>query len=72
MPTYIYEVIPESENENPRRFEVRQSMNDTALTTDPETGRPVRRVITGGTGLMGGSSPSAPSGGSCGTGCGCH
>ncbi|HCN28903.1 MAG TPA: hypothetical protein DIT64_09065 [Verrucomicrobiales bacterium] len=72
MPTYIYEVIPESENEVPRRFEVRQSMNDAPLTADPETGRAVRRVIIGGTGLMGGAGPSMPPGGSCGTGCGCH
>lgn len=75
MPTYLYEVIPESETEMPRRFEVRQSMKDAPLTTDPETGRPVRRVILGGTGLMGGGSASAStrtSGGSCGTGCGCH
>jgi predicted nucleic acid-binding Zn ribbon protein len=75
MPTYLYEVIPESEIETPRRFEVRQSMKDAPLTTDPETGRPVRRVILGGTGLMGGgsaSAPARPSGGSCGTGCGCH
>lgn len=72
MPTYIYEVIPESENETPRRFEVRQSMKDAPLTTEPETGRPVRRVITGGTGLMGGAAPAMPAGGSCGTGCGCH
>jgi predicted nucleic acid-binding Zn ribbon protein len=74
MPTYIYEVIPESETETPRRFEVRQSMKDAPLTTDPETGRPVRRVIIGGTGLMGGGStaPARPTGGSCGSGCGCH
>ncbi len=75
MPTYIYEVIPESETETPRRFEVRQSMKDAPLTTDPETGRPVRRVIIGGTGLMGGGAAAAPArsgGGSCGTGCGCH
>ncbi len=75
MPTYIYEVIPESEAETPRRFEVRQSMKDAPLTTDPETGRPVRRVIIGGTGLMGGGGAATPvrsGGGSCGTGCGCH
>ena len=76
MPTYIYEVIPESEAETPRRFEVRQSMKDAPLATDPETGRPVRRVIIGGTGLMGGggavAAPARSSGGSCGTGCGCH
>jgi len=76
MPTYIYEVIPESETETPRRFEVRQSMKDAPLATDPESGRPVRRVIIGGTGLMGGgggaAAPARSAGGSCGTGCGCH
>ena len=47
---------------------------------DPESGEPVRRVITGGFGTM--STGNAPrhadmqrerrGGGSCGTGCGCH
>lgn len=76
MPTYIYEVIPESDTETPRRFEVRQSMKDAPLTTDPESGRSVRRVIIGGTGLLGGgggaAAPARSAGGSCGTGCGCH
>jgi predicted nucleic acid-binding Zn ribbon protein len=76
MPTYIYETIPSSETEQPKRFEVRQSMNDKALTHHPDSGTPVRRVIVGGTGVMGGkssSSSSTPSGGgSCGSGCGCH
>jgi hypothetical protein len=50
-------------------------MNDKALTHHPDTGVPVRRVIIGGTGFMGSKSSggsSAPSGGSCGSGCGCH
>jgi predicted nucleic acid-binding Zn ribbon protein len=76
MPTYIYETLPQNEVEAPKRFEVRQSMNDKALTHHPDTGVPVRRVIVGGTGFSGaksgGSGSSAPSGGSCGTGCGCH
>ncbi|MFZ4593303.1 MAG: FmdB family zinc ribbon protein [Verrucomicrobiaceae bacterium] len=75
MPTYIYETLPQNEVEAPKRFEVRQSMNDKALTNHPDTGVPVRRVIVGGTGFSGAkssSSSSAPSGGSCGTGCGCH
>lgn len=76
MPTYIYETVPQNEVEVPKRFEVRQSMNDQALTHHPDTGMPVRRVIVGGTGFMGAKSSSgssAPSsGGSCGSGCGCH
>lgn len=48
MPTYIYETIPQQEGEEPERFEVKQSMRDDALKVAPETGKPVRRVITGG------------------------
>lgn len=77
MATYVYETIPQIEGEKPKRFEVRQSMNDAALTRHPDTGEPVQRVITGGAGLMGMSTTSAgsstgSSGGGCGTGCGCH
>jgi predicted nucleic acid-binding Zn ribbon protein len=70
MPTYVYETT----SAPVRRFELRQSMNDPALTHDPETGQPVRRVISGGYGIMQkGASDSAPSAShSCGTGgCGC-
>jgi len=51
MPTYVYETIPGNSTEEPRRFEVFQSMQDDALTHDPESGEPVRRIITGGIGL---------------------
>ena len=44
MPTYVYETIPTKPDEQPRRFEVQQKMSDTALTTDPQTGEPVRRA----------------------------
>lgn len=47
MPTYIYETIPEN-GEEPRQFEVWQSMKDAPLGVDPETGLRVRRLITGG------------------------
>ena len=50
MPTYVYETIPTKPDEQPRRFEVQQKMSDPALTTDPQTGEPVRRIITGGSG----------------------
>jgi len=75
MPTYVYETIPQVEGEAVQRFEMRQSMKDSPLTQHPDSGRPVRRVPIGGTGLMGsgGFSPApASGGGSCGSGCGCH
>jgi predicted nucleic acid-binding Zn ribbon protein len=75
MPTYVYETIPQIEGQPTKRFEVKQSMKDAPLTQHPDTGEQVRRVIVGGTGLMGGggtASTSATSGGSCGSGCGCH
>ncbi len=51
MPTYTYETIPSDPNEPPRRFETIQRMSDQALTTDPVSGRPVRKIITGGNGI---------------------
>jgi hypothetical protein len=48
MPIYVYETIPQSEVEKPRRFEVKQSMKDAPLTRHPDTGDAVRRVISGG------------------------
>ncbi len=74
MPTYIYETIPTKPKEKPVLFEVQQSMKDEALKIHPQTGQPVRRVITGGYGIMkgGGSSSPMPQGTSCGAGCGCH
>ena len=52
MATYVYETIPTRPDESPRRFEVQQKMSDPPLQVDPETGVPVRRIITGGTGLV--------------------
>jgi predicted nucleic acid-binding Zn ribbon protein len=48
MPTYTYETI----SATPERFELRQSINDPALTSHPETGEPVRRVISGGLAVL--------------------
>jgi predicted nucleic acid-binding Zn ribbon protein len=45
MPIYVYETIAADESE-PTRFEVMQSMSEPALTEHPETGEPVRRIIT--------------------------
>jgi predicted nucleic acid-binding Zn ribbon protein len=75
MATYIYETTNES---GPvKRYEIQQSMKDAPLTRHPETGETIRRVITGGLGVLskGAGQNVAPptSGGSaCGTGCGCH
>ena len=78
MPTYIYQTIPIDNAQAPRQFEVFQSMSDKPLTTDPETGVPVKRIITGGIGLkfkglkrstvVDKSSPAATACG-CATGC---
>jgi len=70
MPIYVYETLEEPH----RQFEVKQGMNEPALTKDPETGQPVRRVISGGYGILqkGESQGSRSGGGGCGHGCGCH
>jgi predicted nucleic acid-binding Zn ribbon protein len=72
MTTYIYETIPADKSTEPRVFEFQQRMTDKPLTQHPETGEPVRRIISGGLGIMqkGKASSSSPS--SCGSGCGCH
>ena len=44
MPLYVYEVVL-PDGEGGEQFEVRQAMSDAPLTTHPETGEPVRRVI---------------------------
>lgn len=52
MPTYLYESIP-TDGRAPERFEVTQRMSDAPLTRHPQTGEPVRRIVTGGLGIMG-------------------
>jgi len=77
---YVYETVPEEAGAKPRRFEVKQSMNDRPLTHDPETGLPVRRVISGGFLMLKGDDAGDCATGtcetprpqhSCGSGCGC-
>ena len=71
MPTYVYETTDPSKPI--RRFELKQSMKEKPLETDPKTGDPVRRVISGGFGVHvpgGAAAPSARSHG-CGPACGC-
>jgi predicted nucleic acid-binding Zn ribbon protein len=76
MPVYQYETLPAVPDGPVRRFEVKQSMNDRPLEKHPETGEPVRRVISGGFLMLkpgassggdgaGAMAPSAPCGGSC-------
>mgnify|MGYP000433431497 CR=1 FL=1 len=74
MATYVYETVPQAPDEKPERFEIQQSMKDAPLTAHPETGKPVKRVISGGYGFsVSGSAAPAPSPHSCGGGsCGCH
>jgi predicted nucleic acid-binding Zn ribbon protein len=74
MPTYLYETLPQAAGEPSQQFELRQGFGDEPLTVHPETGAPVRRVISGGLGLMSkGAAESLPAPGpGCGPGsCGC-
>ena len=77
MATYVYETIPRQPGEAPQRFDVVQSMKDAPLARHPDTGEPVRRIISGGFGLMGvgakppAATPSAPVA-ACAPGCACH
>ena len=52
MPTYVYETIPSNSRRAPRRFELFQRMSDPTLIHDPNTGEPVKRIITGGNGII--------------------
>ncbi|MGB1800259.1 MAG: FmdB family zinc ribbon protein [Gammaproteobacteria bacterium] len=66
MPTYVYETIPEEPSEKPYRFEIKQSITEDTLTTHPETGRPIRKIITGSGILSESGTQEAPMmGGSC-------
>ena len=62
MPTYVYETIPQAPDDPIDRFELRQGMTEAPLETHPESGRPIRRVITGGLGYLN-VSRNAPTGG---------
>ncbi|MDD4347699.1 MAG: zinc ribbon domain-containing protein [Opitutales bacterium] len=69
MITYVYESIPEKSDIEPELFEIQQSIHDVPLTKHPETGKPIRRVILGGYGVLSKTTPSAS--GNCGPGCCC-
>jgi len=62
--------IPSQPKEKPVQFEVQQSMKDAALTTHPETGQAVKRVISRGYGYAS-KGRSGSAGHFCGHGCGC-
>ena len=73
MTTYVYETIPQKTGEKSRCFEIKQSMKDAPLTTHPETGEPIHRVVLGGFGTLsskGGSAPGSSCGGGPGQCCG--
>ncbi len=74
MATYVYETIPRHAGDAPRRFEVVQSMKDAPLQRHPDTGEPVRRVISGGYGLIekAGTRTPAAAPAPCAPGCACH
>lgn len=75
MPTYEYETIPSKAGQKAVRFELYQPITAAALTKHPETGEPVRRVISGGLGIFTESKSSEPppacSHGGCGMGQSC-
>jgi len=74
MATYLYETIPSKTGETPVQFEIQQSMKDPALTRHPQTGQPIRRLISGGLGIIGSNRNSVAQsfGHGCGPGsCGC-
>ena len=67
MPIYVYETVPEKADQKATQFEVVQRMTDEALTNHPDTGEPVRRIISGGISL-----PVSSKGGDwCDSGCSC-
>lgn len=63
MPTYVYETIPAAPDDATERFEIRQSMTEDALEKHPESGVPIRRVITGGLGYVSASASEGGGGG---------
>ncbi len=76
MATYVYETIPQSPDDLPQRFELVQSMKAAPLEKHPDTGQPVRRIVTGGYGLISGRDKTSPVSSSpvasCRPGCACH
>jgi len=65
MPVYIYETT--NPDRPTRRFEIKQGMQDAPLRSDPATGEPARRLITGGYGVLVAGKYKGPSVGSVGS-----
>lgn len=65
MPTYIYETTDASKPI--RTFEVRQSVLDDPLSSDPETGEAARRIISLGYNILIPGKSAGPSVGSVGS-----
>jgi predicted nucleic acid-binding Zn ribbon protein len=65
MPTYIYETT--DPNKLIRNFEVRQSVHDDPLLSDPATGEPARRIISAGYEILIPGKSTGPSVGSVGS-----
>jgi predicted nucleic acid-binding Zn ribbon protein len=65
MPTYVYQTTDPTKPV--RTFEVKQSVHDNPLRKDPKTGQAVRRVISGGYGVLVRGKSVGPSVGSVGS-----
>tara|TARA_B100002019_G_scaffold145596_1_gene125514 strand:- start:427 stop:639 length:213 start_codon:yes stop_codon:yes gene_type:complete len=70
MITYVYETIPKKAGDKVERFEWQQSIMEDAFKKHPETGVPVRRVMTDGIGYTS-SKGNASQGDCCKSSCGC-
>ncbi len=57
MPTYLY--VP-ADQDTDEVFELRQAISEPPYETHPDTGRPIRRVITGGLGPLVAKRAAAP------------
>lgn len=53
MKTYIYESIPAKCCEEPKHYEIEQEADAAPLTTHPQTGEAIRRVLIDGKELTG-------------------
>jgi predicted nucleic acid-binding Zn ribbon protein len=65
MPIYIYETTDPTKPI--RNFEVKQSIHDDPLESDPTTGEPARRVISAGYEILVPGKSTGPSVGSVGS-----
>ena len=65
MPTYIYETTDLTKPI--RNFEVKQSVHDDPLESDPTTGEPARRIISAGYEILVPGKSTGPSVGSVGS-----